>query len=160
MTGKALRIALLATPLLVGCASWRKTPAPEPAPVQQIAPAEASTRGAATTPLRPAKTTKRLSSTSATSQPTPPPAPAQTGPVIVTRAGASQAQPVPLFRQAIVLANVRAAVAGLPAQPKAEFQRGLLTLTFTRGTQAEMAAAVNRAFAVPEVSRIQVIPPP
>ena len=117
-------------------------------------------RGAATTPLRPAKTTKRLSSTSATSQPTPPPAPAETGPVIVTRAGASQAQPVPLFRQAIVLANVRAAVAGLPAQPKAEFQRGLLTLTFPRGTQAEMAAAMNRAFAVPEVSRIQVIPPP
>jgi hypothetical protein len=51
-------------------------------------------------------------------------------------------------------------VAGLPAQPKAEFQRGLLTLTFPRGTQAEMAAAVNRAFAVPEVSRIQVVPAP
>ena len=117
-------------------------------------------RGAATTPLRPAKTTKRLSSTSATPQTTPPPAPAKTGPIIVTRAGAAQAQPVPLFRQAIVLANVRAAVAGLPAQPKAEFQRGLLTLTFPRGTQAEMAAAVNRAFAVPEVSRIQVVPSP
>ena len=160
MTGKALRIALLATPLLVGCASWRKTPATEPASVQQIAPAESSTRGAATTPLRPAKTTKHLSSTSATSQTTPPPAPAKTGPIIVTRAGAAQAQPVPLFRQAIVLANVRAAVAGLPAQPKAEFQRGLLTLTFPRGTQAEMAAAVNRAFAVPEVSRIQVVPAP
>jgi len=160
MTGKALRIALLATPLLVGCASWRKTPAPEPAPVQQIAPVEGTTRGPATTPLRPAKTTKHLSSTSATSQTTPPPAPAKTGPIIVTRAGAAQAQPVPLFRQAIVLAKVRAAVAGLPAQPKAEFQRGLLTLTFPRGTQAEMAAAVNRAFAVPEVSRIQVVPAP
>ena len=78
--------------------------------------------------------------------------------LLVTRSTA--AAPVPLFRQAIVLANVRAAVAGLPAQPKAEFQRGLLTLTFPRGTQAEMAAAVNRAFAVPEVSRIQVVPAP
>ena len=158
MTGKALRIALLATPLLVGCAIWRKTPAAEPAPIQQIAPKEGSPRGAATTPLRPAKT--RSSSAPATSQPAPPRAPTTTTPVIVTRVGATQAQPVPLFRQAIVLANVRAAVAGLPAQPKAEFQRGLLTLTFPRGTQAEMAAAVNRAFAVPEVSRIQVVPAP
>ena len=114
-------------------------------------------REAATGPHRPASTAKRLSSAPATSQPTPPPAPAKTEPIIVTRAGAAQAQPVPLFRQAIVLANVRAAVAGLPAQPKAEFQRGLLTLTFPRGTHAEMAAAVNRAFAVPEVSRIQVV---
>ena len=76
---------------------------------------------------------------------------------MVTRAGAAPAQPVPLFRQAIVLANVRAAVAGLHAQPKTEFQRGLLTLTFPRGTQAEVAAAVNRALAIPEVSRLQVI---
>jgi hypothetical protein len=76
---------------------------------------------------------------------------------MVTKAGAAQAQPVPLFRQAIVLANVRSAVADLPAQPKAEFQRGLLPLTFPRGKQAEVAAAVNRAFAVPEVSRIQVV---
>ena len=54
---------------------------------------------------------------------------------------------MPLFRQAIVLANVRAAVAGLPAQPKAEFQRGLLTLTFPRGTQPEVATAINRTLA-------------
>jgi hypothetical protein len=69
------------------------------------------------------------------------------------------AAPVPLFRQAIVLANVRAAVAGLPAQPRAEFQRGLLTLTFPRGTGPEVAAAVNRAIEVPEVTRLRVIPP-
>ena len=78
----------------------------------------------------------------------------------MTKTGAAQAQPVPLFRQAIVLANVRATVAGLPAQPKAEFQRGLLTLTFPNGTEAEVEAAVKRALAVPEVRRIQVVPAP
>jgi len=62
--------------------------------------------------------------------------------------------PVPLFRQAIVLANVRAAIAGLPAPPKAEFQRGLLTLTFGQATSEQIAAAVNRAIEVPEVTRL------
>lgn len=65
-------------------------------------------------------------------------------------------QPVPLFRQAIVLASVRAAVAGSPAAPRAEFYRGLLTLTFGRGTNPEIAAAINRAIAVPEVSRMVI----
>ena len=63
--------------------------------------------------------------------------------------------PVPLFRQAIVLASVRAAVAGLPAQPKAEFQRGLLTLNFPTGTQPEITTAINRAIEVPEVNRLR-----
>jgi len=72
--------------------------------------------------------------------------------LIITRGAAT---PVPLFRQAIVLANVRAAVAGLPAQPKAEFQRGLLTLTFPPATQSEVTAAINRVLSVSEVNRVR-----
>ncbi len=64
---------------------------------------------------------------------------------------------MPLFRQAIVLAAVRAAVAGSPAVPKAEFRHGLLTLTFAQGTPAQIATAVNSAIAVPEVVRLGVI---
>ncbi len=161
MTGKVPRVALFAgLLLLVGCASWPKPPATEPGPKEQIIPLQSSQPALTTAALRPATTTQRPTSAVAARKSAPPPAPAIAGPIIVTKTGAAPAQPVPLFRQAIVLANVRAAVAGLPAQPKTEFQRGLLTLTFPRGTQAEVAAAVNRALAVPEVSRLQVIPPP
>ncbi len=157
MTGKVLHVALFAVPLLGGCASWQKTPATEPKPNQQIVVLPNATLGAATAPLRPATTIQRPASATTAAKPAPPPTPAKAGPIMVTKAGTIPAQPVPLFRQAIVLANVRAAVAGLPAQPKTEFQRGLLTLTFPRGTQAEVATAVNRALTVPEVSRLQVI---
>jgi hypothetical protein len=77
--------------------------------------------------------------------------------VLVTRGAA---EPVPLFRQAIVLANVRAAIAGLPAPPKAEFQRGLLTLTFGQASSEQIASAVNRAIEVPEVTRLRANLPP
>jgi hypothetical protein len=79
---------------------------------------------------------------------------------IISKPGAPATQPVPLFRQAIVLANVRAAVAGLPAPPQAEFRQGLLTLRFRETTPDQVAAAVNRAMSVPEVTRVQVIPAP
>ncbi|MBE2179356.1 MAG: hypothetical protein IAE97_02690 [Chthoniobacterales bacterium] len=74
--------------------------------------------------------------------------------LVVTR---GRHQPVPLFRQAIVLASVRAAVAGSPAAPRVEFRRGRLTLTFGRGTNAEIAAAINRAIDVPEVTRLEIL---
>ncbi len=77
----------------------------------------------------------------------------------VTRENAGSAAPVPLFRQAIVLAAVRAAMAGLPAEPRAEFQRGLITLTFGQGSSAQIADAVNRAISVPEVHRLRVVLP-
>ena len=73
--------------------------------------------------------------------------------LLVSRGTATE--PVPLFRQAIVLASVRAAVAGLPAQPKAEFNRGLLTLTFPPGSKTEVTAAINKALTVPEVTRLR-----
>lgn len=77
--------------------------------------------------------------------------------LLVTRAGTATA-PVPLFRQAIVLANVRAALTGHPAGPSAEFRRGILNLTFRRGTPVQMAAAINRTLLVPEVTRLRVVP--
>lgn len=73
--------------------------------------------------------------------------------LIVTR-GADE--PVPLFRQAIVLAAVRDALADSPAAPKAEFLKGMLTLTFGKGTSAEIARDINRAIAVPEVAKLAV----
>lgn len=79
--------------------------------------------------------------------------------LLVTRTNPAATAPVPIFRQAIVLANVRAALAGSRAAPKAEFRRGLLTLTFTRGTPAEVAEAINRALSVPEVQRLAAAVP-
>jgi len=163
MTGKVLLIALLAAPLIAGCASWQKTPSARPAPDPPIVHVESAATTAANAPQQPAGSTQRpfrSSFSSAVTKSPPQDTPAKIEPRIITKAGAAQAQPVPLFRQAIVLANVRAAVAGLPTQPKAEFQRGLLTLTFPNGTEEEVTAAVNRALAVPEVSRIQVVPTP
>jgi hypothetical protein len=55
---------------------------------------------------------------------------------------------------------VRASLAGLPGQPKAEFQRGLLTLTFPPAPQAQITAAINRVLAIPEVTRLRANLPP
>lgn len=77
--------------------------------------------------------------------------------LVVARPDASGADPVPIFRQAIVLAAVRSALAGYPSPPVAEFKHGLLTLTFPRGTEAEIATAINRAIAVPGVARLGVL---
>lgn len=162
MPRKNLVITACTAALLAGgCASWRPpavtTPAPPPesgiSPRAVAAPAPTPTRRPAQRPI---------------ARPTPRPAPAPAAPPAaairanVTKDGSSllvargpAAAPVPLFRQAIVLANVRAAVAGLPAQPQAEFQRGLLTLTFPRGSQSEITTAINKALAVPEVSRLR-----
>lgn len=75
--------------------------------------------------------------------------------VITSTAG----QPVPLFRQAIVLASVRAALAKGSIRPDAEFRRGLLTLTFSNGTPAQIAEAINRALSIPEVRKLVAILP-
>ncbi len=76
---------------------------------------------------------------------------------LVTRRNTGTVPAVPLFRQAIVVAAVRDAMAGLPAEPTAEFSSGSLTLNFTRGSPEEIAAAINRAIAVPEVLRLRVV---
>jgi hypothetical protein len=140
---------IAAPPPTIATTAPRVAPPPPPKP----APSKTKTR-----------TTPRLASSRVT-QPTalsaPPPATSINANVtrdadnsLLISRGANT-QPVPLFRQAIVLANVRAAVAGLPAQPRAEFQRGLLTLTFPPGSKADVTTAINKALTVPEVTRLR-----
>jgi len=65
--------------------------------------------------------------------------------------------PVPIFRQAIVLAAVRATLADSPVEPTAEFLKGTLTLKFNHGTSREIAADINRTLKVPEVSTLCIL---
>jgi hypothetical protein len=169
MSGKTPLVALLAALSLAACTSVREKPTPPAvaAPAAAIA-ALPTPKPASANPVP--RTTTRPSSTRSTPATTSPPPRPATGinanvsrepggnSLLVTRGSA--AAPVPLFRQAIVLANVRAAVAGLPAPPKAEFQRGVLTLTFPRGTQPEVTIAINRALTVPQVTRLRANLPP
>lgn len=151
--------------LLVGCATLREKPLPakrearasSPAPAAGSAPATASQQAPVRVPARKS-----------------PPAPAQSarsdlassigngatwlvpGQTVAVNRGTAPTQPVPLFRQAGVLASVRAALAGSPTQPQAEFRHGVLTLTFKGGNNDEIASAVNRAMSVPEARKLQV----
>ena len=174
MPSKAvIALAAAAALALAGCATARKppTPAPQPEPAPQAQPEiHAPARPAATpVPARHApQPPPRPKAPAAAAAPTPrqPALPSLIEgkttwvdygrSLVVARDSTPGVPPVPLFRQAIVLASVRAAVAGSPAAPKAEFRRGLLTLTFPGGTTQEIAAAVNRAIAVPEVSKLGV----
>jgi len=79
----------------------------------------------------------------------------QPGRTLAVRTG-SGGTAVPLFRQAIVLANVRAAVAAARVEPRTDFQRGQLSLVFNKGTSPQIADAINRALAVPEVNHLTV----
>lgn len=76
--------------------------------------------------------------------------------LVVNRGTPGARQPVPIFRQAGVLAAVRANLAGAPAKPHAEFRRGVLTLTFDGGDNAEIAAAVRRAMNTPDAGAMGV----
>jgi len=141
----------------------RDTPAPAPAQAP-AATAPAVKPKPQPTPVKKRPTTSRPAKTPATTQPaTTPPSPAAAVNANVTREAGNSllvsrgttAAPVPLFRQAIVLANVRASVAGLPNPPQAEFRQGLLTLTFPPGSQSEATTAINKALTVPEVTRLR-----
>ena len=167
MSGKALRILLLATPLVTGCAILSPKPPVVPSQSQDLTTPAARPTGAEikAAPRRVDARARPASSRpkQATASPTPPSgastAPFSSALIIKPGAPATQ-QPVPLFRQAIVLANVRAAVADLPAPPQAEFRQGLLTLKFRGANSDQIAAAVNRAMTVPDVARVQVVPTP
>ena len=162
MAGKALISALLAA-LLTACTTPRTAIEPA-ATAASIAPA--STIPADVTPPRPPAT--RTASRAVVRPPAPPPPAApEIGTLIrghVTREGNTlfvtrgANEPVPLFRQAIVLASVRSALADTPAT--AEFRRGLLTVNFPSGTNRQIAAAINRTLQVPEVTRLRANLPP
>jgi len=163
MSGKApIAITFLAL-LGAGCSTVRETPAPatEPAVVSAAPAPEAKPKPA---PVKKRPTVSRPAKTPSTSQPvTSAQGPAAAINANVTREAGNSllvsrgttAAPVPLFRQAIVLANVRASVAGLPNPPQAEFRQGLLTLTFPPGSQSEATTAINKALTVPEVTRLR-----
>lgn len=165
------RIALLGTAaiLLAGCAAVREQPAPA-APAAQVAPAPAPKPAAQRTTAKPKAQTVSHPALRKSPQPgaqasrSDLPAVIGSGAtwavpgktVIVNRGVAGSTPAVPLFRQAGVLASVRAAVQDSPAQPQAEFRRGVLTLTFNRGSNDEIAAAVNKALSIPEARKLQV----
>jgi hypothetical protein len=163
MNGKAPLAIMLLALLSAGCTTVRETPAPTPAPVPAAAPPAAPKPKPTPAKKRPAATTRPVKPAPTTPVKSAPPRPAAPINASVTReadnsllvSSGTATEPVPLFRQAIVLANVRAAVAGLPAQPKAEFNRGLLTLTFPPGSQGEVTTAINKALTVPEVTRLR-----
>lgn len=170
MTRKALIAATgLVCVFTAGCASARNTPAPS------IAPQAASAASAPATP----KPIRKQPEIKKAPRPTPlssaprPSAVAKTPDLaasikgetswtdggktlIVKERGSANAEPVPLFRQAIVLAKVRTVLAGSPAAPVAEFRHGMLMLTFPRGNNAEIADAANRALSAPEVNQLCV----
>lgn len=77
--------------------------------------------------------------------------------IIITRGGTAARQPVPLFRQAGMLASVRAALSSSPIHPWTEFRHGQLVLTFTEGSNTEIAAAVNKALSASEARNAKVI---
>jgi hypothetical protein len=163
MSGKALRMLVLATPLVAGCAILSPKPPAAPSQSKDISTPAIRPSGNANK-VTPRRTETRARPASSRPKPAPiPPARAGTAPfssALITKPGAPATQPVPLFRQAIVLANVRAAVADLPSPPQAEFRQGLLTLKFRGASSDQIAAAVNRAMTVPDVARVQVVPEP
>lgn len=161
MSGKVLRILLIVPLLLTGCAVF----APKPT-VPSMTSKETAVQGirsSATTIKAPPRRTE-AGARNASVRPKPPAAPtggtttsgAATA-TIISKEGAKTSPPVPLFRQAIVLANVRAAVADLPSPPHAEFRQGLLTLKFREASPEQISTAVNRAMTVPEVTRVRTV---
>jgi len=79
--------------------------------------------------------------------------------MVVMRGNGGSEKIVPLFRQAIVLGQVRSAVAGSEAVPSAVFSHGTLTLDFSHGSTEAVATAVNKALSIPEVGNVQVLLP-
>lgn len=167
MQSKVLIAAGVIVLLLAGCS----TPRPETVPpVKQTSPSIAPRVNKTSPTLTSAARPRPMNVRTAPSQA----APATTADVtnlvrakstwiekgrslVVTRN--TSGQPVPLFRQAIVLAEVRATLAKATARPQAEFLRGQLTLKFSRGTPAQIADAINRTISIPEVQKLVVFLP-
>lgn len=168
----------IAALLIAGCSTAREKSTPPP-PVHREEPKAAPSP----TPAAVAKKTpvKGSTPTSTPSHPKPKPRPQQLqtsapphqdlaaligdgaswmdygNTIIITRGGAAARQPVPLFRQAGMLASVRAALSNSPIHPWTEFRHGQLVLTFTKGSNSEIAATVNKALSASEARNAKVI---
>jgi len=172
MASKTLLAPLLmAAFLLAGCNTARKEPAPAQPVNRTIVPPKTQTAAEQAAPKRTPQNPSKPASPRKKPQPVSPnttraelpgmigEGAAWTAPgfqsLAVSR-GASPQQPVPIFRQAGTLASVRAALAGSPAQPQAEFRNGVLTLKFDRGSNEEIASAVNKTLSVTGSRTLQV----
>jgi hypothetical protein len=166
MARKVLLGCMAAALALAGCTTAREKPVPS------MPTSVASAPKPTPTPVPAVAKTKQRSTPRPTPRPTPTPAPARSDlpamigggakwvdpgrTLVVNRGTPAARQPVPIFRQAGVLAAVRANLAGSPAKPRAEFRRGLLTLTFDSGNNAEIAAAVRSAMNTPDTGAMGV----
>lgn len=157
MSGKAL-IIIASAGMLAGCSTPQHTPAAnlhvsspnaviaEPKPLP-IAPAKkpdprTTPRPALRPPAPNTSLTEMINGTVS-----------QNGRQLTVTRGAPTAA-VPLFRQAIVLAAVRATLNNFRPAPQASFQRGQLHLDFASGSEAEIATVINRTLDLPEVTRL------
>jgi hypothetical protein len=158
MSGKALIVIFASAGLLAGCSTLPHTPAANP----HVSSPSAVVAEPKPLPIAPAKKPAPRTST----RPAPrPPAPntslaemingtvSQNGRQLTVTRGAPTAA-VPLFRQAIVLAAVRALLNNSRPAPQASFQRGQLHLDFASGSEAEIATVINRTLDLPEVTRL------
>lgn len=173
MPRKVLLGSLCASLVLAGCATVRdQSLPPAPAPVESVntptvkpkpAPARTTTKPKPRKVSRPAPPKPGIQ----TSEPNRADLPSLIGAgaawsspdfrsLAVRRGDAAGRQPVPIFRQAGTLAAVRAALANSPAQPQAEFRNGVLTLKFDRGSNEEIASAVNKTLSVTGSRNLQV----
>lgn len=162
MSGKALIIIIASAALLAGCAT---TPPSSPLPTEKQAPAVTSTdlpAPVATLRLKPAPRPPAAASAKPVSSKNLADhingTVVQNGHNLTVTRGTPQ-PPVPLFRQAIVLATVRTTLNNSPAAPQASFQRGELHLRFDRGTNEQIATAINRVLNVSEVNRLHATIP-
>ena len=169
MTRNVLIVVFGPLILLSGCASPPQATPPQPVVIRPSAPTAVKTPPAKA--LRPRQTPPAVASPprkKITPKPSPDTASLVRSDVVKENGGRtllitrqpSQSKPVPLFRQAIILAKVRAALTALPVRPQAEFQRGLLTLNFTKGTPTQISGVINRAMQLPEVQRLRANLPP
>ena len=163
MSGKALIIIIASAALLAGCAT---TPPPATLPTEKPAPSVHSTDLPPPAPALRLKPATRPPTAAASAKPAPSKNLAdhingivvQNGRSLTVTRGIPQ-PPVPLFRQAIVLATVRTTLNNSPATPQASFQRGELHLLFDRGSNEQIASTINRVLTVPEVTRLHATLP-
>jgi len=174
MTSKARIVApWLLMLAIAGCATEGNRPqtappvpaqatvvAPPPAPPRPAAPRRPRAKPAPTPTPAPPAPAGRASYSTLPSMITDPASWTEQGrSMVVVRDAAGSDKTVPLFRQAIVLGQVRSALAESKAAPAATFGHGSLTLDFSQGSTEEIAEAVNKALAVPEVGSVQILLP-
>lgn len=162
MSGKA-HLIIASAALLTGCAT---TPPPATLPTKKSAaavhsdalPPPTSTQIRKPAPLPPTAAAKAKPAPSKKLADLINGTVVQNGRNLTVTRGTPQ-PPVPLFRQAIVLATVRTTLNSSSVTPQASFQRGELHLRFERSTNEQIASTINRVLDVSEVTRLHATIP-